>query len=148
MNTAGGRRHDVYPGPTVARACVLPSRYGLLTGRYSWRLRTDGVLNSGIVGNYGNSISGKASSPATILEKPGYDTAAFGKWHLGCQLYDQQGNKFGWQFHYHHQPRHKSIYRAGLKDMRLTSALNSFFGMVATINQPPYAYLVNDRVLL
>ena len=61
-------------------AVCSPSRYGLLTGRYNWRSR----LQGGVVTRYGSAlISTNRLTVAALLKQQGYNTACFGKWHLG-----------------------------------------------------------------
>ena len=57
-----------------------PSRYGILTGRYSWRTR----LKKGNP-KLGDQpwISAHRDTMASMLAREGYDTAAIGKWGLG-----------------------------------------------------------------
>ena len=57
-----------------------PTRYGLLTGRYCWRTRLKrGVLK----GSSAPLIEpGRLTLPG-MLKSIGYETGAFGKWHLG-----------------------------------------------------------------
>ncbi|NKB71303.1 MAG: sulfatase-like hydrolase/transferase [Candidatus Latescibacteria bacterium] len=63
-----------------ASAVCTPTRYGLLTGRYSWRTRLQsGVLKTG---------TDPLIDPATLtvqglFKQHGYKTACVGKWHLG-----------------------------------------------------------------
>ena len=57
-----------------------PTRYGILTGRYSWRSR----LKSGVLtGKSKALIPSSRSTIASILKSNGYHTAFVGKWHLG-----------------------------------------------------------------
>ena len=57
-----------------------PSRYALLTGRYSWR----GPLKKGVLDGYKPPlIEPGRLTVAELLRQHGYTTAAFGKWHLG-----------------------------------------------------------------
>jgi len=57
-----------------------PTRYALLTGRYSWRSR----LPKGVLRGYGQSIIEEdRSTVASILQEQGYTTGVVGKWHLG-----------------------------------------------------------------
>ena len=57
-----------------------PSRYTLLTGRYHWRTR----LQAGIVGVFGEPlIAPERMTIGTLAKARGYQTACFGKWHLG-----------------------------------------------------------------
>lgn len=57
-----------------------PTRYGLLTGRYSWR----GRLQYGVVNAYDPLlIEPHLETLPSWLQKRGYKTAHVGKWHLG-----------------------------------------------------------------
>lgn len=62
-------------GYSTAPQCV-PSRGGLMTGRFQGRFDLD---------NNGSALDGfnKETTIATRLQKAGYVTAHFGKWHLG-----------------------------------------------------------------
>jgi len=57
-----------------------PTRYSLMTGRYPWR----SSKKSGVLGNYEPSMieKGRMTLPK-MLREAGYETAGFGKWHLG-----------------------------------------------------------------
>ncbi len=69
-------------------AVCSPSRYGILTGRYNWRSR----LQGGVVTRYGSAlISKNRLTVANLLKQQGYDTACFGKWHLGWDWPKQGG---------------------------------------------------------
>ena len=63
-----------------------PSRYGLLTGKYNWRTFSD------VSWAYAApDIPSSDTTLAEFLKTQGYDTAAFGKWHLGGYFYDRAG---------------------------------------------------------
>ena len=57
-----------------------PSRYGILTGRYSWR--TSRKAGNPAPGEQPWVEAGRTTLPS-MLKDCGYDTAAFGKWGLG-----------------------------------------------------------------
>lgn len=62
-------------GYTTAPQCV-PSRAGLMVGKFQGRFNVDGN---------GDSLDGfdRETTVATRLQRAGYATAQFGKWHLG-----------------------------------------------------------------
>lgn len=67
---------DAHSGSAVCS----PTRYGVLTGRYSWRSR----LKRGIVGMWQPPlIDANRLTLSKMLRTQGYATACIGKWHLG-----------------------------------------------------------------
>jgi arylsulfatase A-like enzyme len=66
---------DAHSGSSVC----TPTRYGLLTGRYSWRT----TLQSGVVQGFAPClIAPDRPTVASFLKRQGYQTAIIGKWHL------------------------------------------------------------------
>jgi len=66
---------DAHSGSSVCS----PTRYGIMTGRYSWRTR----LQKGVVQGFAPSlIAQDRPTVASFLKSQGYATAAIGKWHL------------------------------------------------------------------
>jgi arylsulfatase A-like enzyme len=57
-----------------AASICSPSRYSLMTGRYSWRLHKKGN---------GYQLDPQRPTIASMLKEQGYRNAAIGKWHLG-----------------------------------------------------------------
>ncbi|MEM0915051.1 MAG: arylsulfatase [Planctomycetota bacterium] len=69
---------DAHAGSSVC----TPTRYGLLTGRYSWRTR----LQRGVVQGFApNLVAPDRPTVAGVLRELGYRTAIVGKWHLNFQ---------------------------------------------------------------
>ncbi|MDH3718325.1 MAG: sulfatase-like hydrolase/transferase [Planctomycetota bacterium] len=72
---------DAHSGSSVC----TPARYGLMTGRYSWRTR----LQRGVVTGFAASLIAKdRSTVASFLKLQGYTTGIIGKWHLDFQYLD------------------------------------------------------------
>jgi arylsulfatase A-like enzyme len=64
---------------TSSSVCT-PTRYGILTGRYSWRSR---LKSSVLTGKSKALIPTTRTTVASMLKGNGYQTAFIGKWHLG-----------------------------------------------------------------
>jgi len=93
-----------------------PSRYGLLTGRYSWRT----TLKTGVFGAERECLikDGRVTL-ASLLRDNGYNTAMVGKWHLGMDFPGEAGSR-DWT-----QP---------VKDMPLDKGFDYLFGIPASLN--------------
>ena len=64
-------------------AVCTPTRYGVITGRYSWRSR----LKRGVLGGASKHlIDPTRMTVASYLKQHGYHTACIGKWHLGMDF--------------------------------------------------------------
>ncbi len=77
---------DAHSGSSVCS----PTRYGIMTGRYSWRT----WLQKGVVTGFAPSlIAAKRPTVAGFLKSQGYATAAIGKWHLNFEYLDPKTGK-------------------------------------------------------
>ncbi|MEM1226022.1 MAG: arylsulfatase [Planctomycetota bacterium] len=106
-----------------------PSRYGLLTGRYSWRT----WLKRGVLGADVNDglIEDGRMTLATLLRDQGYRTGMFGKWHLGMQFDGELGQR-DWS-----KP---------FRDGPIDNGFEEFFGIAASMNYGVLSWLEGDRV--
>ena len=112
-------------------AVCTPTRYGILTGRYSWRTR----LKEGVLwGEDVNLIDVERVTVADMMRDAGYATGAFGKWHLGlgapAEGQDPVEAKTNWN--------------APLAPGPLEHGFDEFFGIPASLDMEPYLY-VRDR---
>ena len=106
-----------------------PSRYGLLTGRYSWRTR----LKKGVMGAEGEClIADGRTTLASLLREGGYRTAMVGKWHLGMRFHGTKGDR-DWS-----RP---------VLDGPVDRGFDYFFGIPASMNYGVLTYIENRRVL-
>ena len=100
-------------------ALCHPSRYGLLTGRHPFRTDVSVWREHPLI------AEGQATI-ASVLKSRGYRTAMVGKWHLG---FEEDG------------------YDKPLPGGPLDVGFDSFFGIRASTDIPPYFYIRGDRAL-
>lgn len=117
---------DAHSGSAVS----TPTRYGILTGRYSWR----SDLKSGVLDGYSRALitGGRKTMPMMLKEK-GYATACIGKWHLGWDWYDiEKGND--------------SIdFSKPVSNGPVSRGFDYFFGFSGSLDMPPYVYVENEQ---
>lgn len=107
-----------------------PSRYSLLTGRYSWRTS----LKKGVLRADGSCLIEKGRTTiASLLRENGYNTAMVGKWHLQMDFVGKEGKDRDWS--------------APFKDGPIDHGFDYFFGIPASMNYGILTYLENDRLL-
>ncbi|GAA4456969.1 arylsulfatase [Novipirellula rosea] len=94
-----------------------PSRYGLLTGRYSWRTT---LKKSVMVAEGKCLIDDSRMTLASLLRDNGYHTAMVGKWHLGMDFPGSSYRDRDWT-----KP---------VKDMPLDKGFDYFYGVPASLN--------------
>jgi len=105
-------------------AVCSPSRYGMMTGMYPHRKNFWGpVTNSSAC-----TIKQEQETLASLTKKAGYQTAFFGKWHLGF------GNI-------------RPNWNGDLKPGPLELGFDYFYGIPCANSVPPYVYIENHRVV-
>lgn len=142
---AGGIQFkDAY---AVSSICS-PSRYSILTGRYSWRTS----LKFGVVTWFAKPlIEPNRTTLASLLKRDGYDTACVGKWHVG----------FNWPLKTNAPPDpDKTVF--GTWDRKsqnyidfsqpvtggpVDRGFDYFYGIASSLNEIPYVFIENNRVV-
>ena len=111
-----------------ADTVCTPSRYALLTGRYSWRTS----LKSGVLHADGDCLIAKdRMTVASLLKANGYQTAMFGKWHLNMQFPGTKGKR-DWS-----QP---------ITDGPTERGFDTYYGIPASMNYGVLTFIDNNRV--
>jgi arylsulfatase A-like enzyme len=132
----------------TASSLCTPSRYSLMTGRYSWRT----PLRSGVLTWFGQPmIEQSRTTMASMLKRNGYETACIGKWHLG----------FDWAL----KPNApadpvKDVYDSWEKTTQdyidfskpvkqgpTERGFDYYYGITASNNMIPFVYIENDRIV-
>lgn len=120
-------------------AVCTPSRYSILTGRYSWRSR----LKQGVIGGYTPALIEKGRmTVASMLKEQGYKTACIGKWHLGLdwkRTFDSPEAPPA-------QETKGINYSAPIKNGPIDYGFDYYFGISASTDMPPFVYIENDKV--
>ena len=96
------------------------SRYGLMTGQYPFRARPNTWSRRATIDQ------ARVTLPS-FLKSRGYNTAMVGKWHLG---FDEDG------------------YDKPLPGGPVDRGFDSFFGIRASTDIPPYFYIRNDQAVM
>jgi arylsulfatase A len=119
-------------------AVCTPSRYGLLTGRYSFRSR----LKSGVLPPWGEPLieAGRVTLPAFLRER-GYATACIGKWHLGWDWPTTDGRPASSKDGFGNVDFTKPI-----PNGPTTRGFDLYFG-VDLPNYPPYCFIEKDHTV-
>ena len=95
------------------------SRYGLMTGRYPFRADVTRWREHAVIASDRTTI-------ASLLKARGYRTAMVGKWHLGFE-----------------EGEYDAPWPGGPVDV----GFDSFFGIRASTDIPPYFYIRNNRAV-
>jgi arylsulfatase A-like enzyme len=123
-------------------AICTPTRYALITGRYTWR----GRLKRGVFGGYNYPLIEEGRMTfASLLKENGYGTACLGKWHIGLHWGVQDGVDHG----------ENENYNQDIIDFSkpLVSGPNEvgfdyFFGTAGcTTDDPPVCYIENHNTV-
>lgn len=114
-------------------AVCTPTRYALVTGRYSWRSR----LKRGVLNGYGEPLIEKdRPTLASLLKSAGYETGIVGKWHLGLgfakDATKEENKGFDFNQPVDHGPNHLGW--------------DFSFVIPASLDFPPYVYIKNHEI--
>ncbi|MCG8582952.1 MAG: sulfatase-like hydrolase/transferase, partial [Bacteroidales bacterium] len=119
----------VFTDAHTSSSVCTPTRYGILTGRYSWRTS----LKDWVVTGYGKPlIPAGRSTLANLLKQKNYTTACIGKWHLGWTWPGIEGGEKNVDF------------TGSIVDGPLNNGFDHFFGFSGSLDMPPYVWVENN----
>ena len=131
----------VFTDAHAGSAVCTPTRYGVLTGRYSWRSR----LQRGVLWGYSPPlIPPERLTVARLLKEAGYHTAGFGKWHLGLGWQTKDGGVLSDNSR---ETGDKIDYGKPILGGPTALGFDTFFGIPASLDMVPYVYIEDDHVL-
>ena len=139
-----------------ASSVCTPTRYGLLTGRYCWRTE----LKKEVLWDYGRPlIEDERLTLPEMLKSQGYTTGMVGKWHLGFDWYDKDGELANENLKiddaiWKKGPGQAERVRDAMARIDYTQRLTGgptdhgfdYFSGVDLPNMPPYAWIEQDRL--
>lgn len=126
-------------------AVSTPSRYGLLTGRYNWRSR----LKAGVLpGTALPLIENNRRTLGNLFQDAGYRTACVGKWHLGLKWRTMESVEQSDDIWKPISDRDDLgiDFSAPVEQGPVSRGFDYFWGMPASLDQPPYVWIENDQV--
>jgi len=124
---------DAHSGSSVC----TPTRYGIMTGRYSWRT----PLQKGVVVGFApNIIAENRPTVASFLKTQGYHTGIVGKWHMNFDYRDPESKEI-LKRKKHKRPPMGSL----IADGPLTRGFDYFHGFHHAREME--AVMENDRVI-
>ncbi|EDM29457.1 arylsulphatase A [Lentisphaera araneosa HTCC2155] len=147
----GMRFTDAHSPSTVC----TPSRYSIMTGRMAFRLNFKGVF-TGVSGPC--LITKDRLTLPQMLRNNGYETAMFGKWHIGMSFLDKNGDVIEVSEPPRKTPKLKKQeialeaikrvdYSKPIPDGPLNQGFDHFFGTVCCPTSDwLYAYIDGDRI--
>jgi arylsulfatase A len=114
----------VFTDAHSSSAVCTPSRYSILTGRYSWR----SVLKEGVTwGDSGPILEPGRTTVASYLQERGYATACVGKWHLGWDWARLPGGEID--------------FSSPIQNGPTAFGFDEFFGIAASLDMAPYVWI-------
>jgi arylsulfatase A len=121
---------------TSSSVCT-PTRYGIVTGRYAWRTSLKRGVTHGLTEHL---IEDGRTTVASYLKSKNYTTAVVGKWHMGMDWTSNDGKKLK-------KTGTNLDTSAAIKNGPNAFGFDYYFGISASLNMDPHAFIENDKLL-
>ncbi len=120
-----------------------PTRYGVMTGRYSWRSKLQSFVLGGLSPRL---IEPGRMTVASLLKQHGYYTACIGKWHLGMDWVKLPGRDVT-ELSIETPEQVRNVdYALPITNGPTSVGFVYYFGISASLDMVPYCFIENDRV--
>lgn len=130
---------DAHSGSAVC----TPTRYGVITGRYSWRSR----LKRGVLGGSSDHlINTERYTVADLMTGQGYHTAMIGKWHLGWDFQFKEGAASDGIVGVGKKAKRRIDYSKRVKNGPDASGFDYYYGHCGSLDMDPYVYVENGKI--
>lgn len=126
-----------------AASICTPTRYGIMTGRYSWRT----PLKERVLSGYDPClISPDRETVAKLMKRNGYHTALIGKWHLGLDWQAKDGEIISGLKNDIAETEDKIDFSKPILNGPIQAGFDYFYGVAASWDFPPYIFIENDMI--
>lgn len=136
----------VFTDAHASSSSCTPSRYSILTGRYSWR----GKLQQRVLGPLEAAlIERETLTLPQFLKQQGYHTACIGKWHLGMKWPFKTPRStagLNWDGEEIIEAANDIDYSQAIAEGPTARGFDYYFGVDAS-NFLPYCFIENDRTV-
>jgi len=139
-----GREGIRFTDAHAACSVCTPTRYGIMTGRYPMRT----AIKSMVLNGYAPLLlEPNRLTVAQMLREKGYNTAIFGKWHLGITWTTSDGTPIEqFRMSYDGSEEARIDFTKPIVGGPLSAGFDRFFGIAASLDMPPYVFIENDRI--
>ncbi len=123
-------------------AVCTPTRYGIMTGRYSWR----SPLKQGVLtGKSKALIPETRTTIASLMKKAGYETAFIGKWHLGWDWAEKDSMDWGGEG-WNPDEFENLDFTKQVTNTPNDLGFDYAYGHSGSLDMAPYVYVENGKV--